>query len=291
MALNNQAHKLEELMQESEQNKEISTNIIAITSGKGGVGKSTISGNLAYMLHKLGFKVAVFDADIGLANLDVMFGVKSNKNLLDTLKGECSLEEIIIPIVPDGFFLIPGESGAEILKYSGELMFERFIEEAKILDSLDFVIMDTGAGIGEHTQAFLQASDEVIVLTVPDPAALTDAYATIKVCSRSKPYIFMIMNMVKNHQEAKGIFDKINKVAMQNIENITLELLGAIPLDSAVTKATKNRTLFAMQSPLSVSSLALEDIARILAEKMERKVLTKESGRFGRFFQKILRQF
>ncbi|MDE7173872.1 MAG: P-loop NTPase [Helicobacter sp.] len=119
----NQARKLEELVSESEQERQVATRLVAITSGKGGVGKSTLSSNLAYTLYRLGFRVGVFDADIGLANLDVMFGIKSDKNLLHVLRGECTLSDIIVTIEPEGLFLIPGESGAEILKYNGALIF------------------------------------------------------------------------------------------------------------------------------------------------------------------------
>ncbi|MDE6044092.1 MAG: P-loop NTPase [Helicobacter sp.] len=286
----NQARELEELVSGSA-HREVATRLVAVTSGKGGVGKSTLSSNLAYTLYRLGFRVGVFDADIGLANLDVMFGVKSDKNLLNVLRGECALSDIIITIEPEGLFLIPGESGAEILKYNGSLIFERLIDETTFLDSLDFVIIDTGAGLGEHTQAFLNAADDVIVVTIPDPAALTDAYATIKLCARSKEQIFMILNMVKHTKEAQGIFEKIHKVASQNISQLHLELLGAITLDSIVSKSVKSRQLFAAQSPNSAPAAELEAIARMLAEKLERKVLTKENGRFGRFLQKILQQF
>lgn len=289
--MKNQAQKLEELMKEKETPKNSNTKFLAITSGKGGVGKSTISANLAYTLWSLGFRVGILDADIGLANLDVMFGVKSDKNLLHVLKGECKLEEIIIAI-EEGLYLIPGESGAEILKYSGELMFERFMEETALLDSLDFVVVDTGAGIGEHVQAFLNSSDEVIVVTVPDPAAITDAYATIKVTARQKKRIFMLMNMVKNEKEASGIFEKIKKVADQNIGNgLRLELLGKLEQDGAVARATKTRTIFAKEQPNAPASLELQNIARSVANKVERKVLVNEDKRFGRFFKRILGHF
>lgn len=289
--MKNQAQKLEELMKEKETPKNSNTKFLAITSGKGGVGKSTISANLAYTLWSLGFRVGILDADIGLANLDVIFGVKSEKNLLHVLKGECKLEEIIIAI-EEGLYLIPGESGAEILKYSGELMFERFMEETALLDSLDFVVVDTGAGIGEHIQAFLNSSDEVIVVTVPDPAAITDAYATIKVTARQKKRIFMLMNMVKNEKEASGIFEKIKKVADQNIGNgLRLELLGKLEQDGAVARATKTRTIFAKEQPNAPASLELQNIARSVANKVERKVLVNEDKRFGRFFKRILGHF
>ncbi|MGP1450510.1 MAG: MinD/ParA family protein [Wolinella sp.] len=289
--MKNQAQKLEELMSARAPLRNPNTKFIAITSGKGGVGKSTISANLAYTLWSLGFRVGVLDADIGLANLDVMFGVKSEKNLLHVLRGECRLQEIIVAI-EEGLYLIPGESGAEILRYSGELMFERFMEETTLLDSLDFVIVDTGAGIGEHIQAFLHSSDEVIVVTVPDPAAITDAYAAIKVTARERKRIFMVMNMVKNSKEASGIFEKIKKVADQNIGNgLNLELLGQLEQDTQVSRATKSRTIFAKEQPNSIASLELQNIARNLADKVERKVLIDEDKRFGRFFKKILGRF
>ena len=289
--MQNQAQKLDVLMQEGAIPRSGATKFIAIASGKGGVGKSTISANLAYTLWKLGFKVGIFDADIGLANLDVMLGVKSEKNLLHVLKGECGLQEIIVR-VEEELYLIPGESGAEILRYSGEVLWDRFIEESVILDELDFIVVDMGAGIGEHIQAFLNSSDEVIVLTVPDPAAITDAYAVITLMARQRRRVFMVMNMVKNEKEASGIFEKIKKVAASNIgDGFTLELLGAILHDSAIVRLGKNRQLFAKENPYSKASLELQNIARNITHQMERKVLTTEDRRFGRFFEKILGRF
>ena len=197
-----QAKNLKKLVKEKSPQKPKTTKFIAITSGKGGVGKSTISANLAFVLSQMGYKVGIFDADIGLANLDVMFGVRSDKNILHLLKGQASLDEIIVPINKN-LTLIPGESGDEILKYSNEILFDKFVAEVSSLDELDYMIVDTGAGIGEHIQLFLNASDEVIVVAVPDPASITDAYAAIKVLSKNKKRIFMLMNMVKSESEAK----------------------------------------------------------------------------------------
>ena len=190
-----QADKLKELFQQdSIRNKQ--TKFISVTSGKGGVGKSTISANLAYALYQLGFKVGIFDADIGLANLDVILKVNPKKNILHVLKGEVEFKDIIVEIEKD-FYLIPGESGDEIVKYSDEFLFNRFIGGLNVLEELDFLVIDTGAGIGKEVQTFLDASDEVLVVTAPEPAAITDAYAMIKVMSQKRDRIFLDTKMQK----------------------------------------------------------------------------------------------
>lgn len=162
-SMKNQASKLDELVSSVKNNKEVAK-LIAITSGKGGVGKSTISANLSYVLWEMGYRVGVFDADIGLANLDLIFGVKTNKTLLDVLKGDVSFEDIIVN-VESGLFLIPGHTGDEIFRYSATIL-EKINAQSVILDSLDYLIIDTGAGIGESVQTFLRSSDGLIVVTL-----------------------------------------------------------------------------------------------------------------------------
>lgn len=285
--MKNQAAALESLVQND---KKLATRFIAITSGKGGVGKSTFCANLAYKLWQLGFKIGIFDADIGLANLDIIFGVRCEKNLLHVLKNQASLKDIIVPI-EHGLYLIPGDSGSDIFRYKSEFMFESLVEDSKFLDGLDFVLIDTGAGIGEYTQTFLKNSDDIIVLTIPDPAAITDAYATIKLTSNFKDRIFMLINMTKNNAEASMIFDKIQKIAGMNIQNINLELIGKITKNTLINYYSKNRGIFVKEEPNSDSAMELEEIARTLAKKLERNVLVKEDKRFGKFIKKILGHF
>jgi flagellar biosynthesis protein FlhG len=289
--MQNQANKLKDIVK-SDTNKPSNTKFVAITSGKGGVGKSTVSANMANILAKNGYKVALFDADIGLANLDVILNVRINKNILHVLKGECSLSDIIVH-VNKNLILIPGESGDEILKYSDQFIFERFFDETAMLDDLDFVIVDTGAGIGGHIQLFLEASDEVIVVTVPDPAAITDAYATIKVTSKIKSNIHLILNMVKNEKEANLIFEKIKKVAASNIgDDLELNLIGKLPEDKLIAKSIKQRTLFTNDSPNSLASMDMKRIVNNLVYKLERKVLKDGVSRsFGSFFKRLIEQF
>ena len=293
--MGHQAEKLEELVASSAKSsikKSKKTRFIAITSGKGGVGKSTISSNLAYSLSQKGLNVGIFDADIGLANLDVMFNVKIKKNILHVLKGEATVSDILIPITRN-LILIPGESGDEILKYSDMALFERFMEEAQVLDKLDIMIIDTGAGIGEHIQMFLNAADDVIVVTVPDPAAITDAYATIKTIATLRDDVSMIMNQVKNEKEAVGVFEKIQKVANANIPtNLNLQLMGKINADIKVSSSVKQRALFCAQYPASQPSRDIGLIVQKITSKLERNVLvsSNESGLSG-LFKRLMQHF
>ncbi|MEN4046407.1 MinD/ParA family protein [Sulfurimonas sp. NW15] len=291
--MGNQAQKLEELVASNSQKKKSKkTRFIAITSGKGGVGKSTISSNLAYALSQQGLNVGIFDADIGLANLDVMFNVKIKKNILHVLKGEATVSDILIPITRN-LILIPGESGDEILKYSDMALFDRFMQEAQVLNKLDVMIIDTGAGIGEHIQMFLNAADDVIVVTVPDPAAITDAYATIKTIATLRNDVFMIMNQVKNEKEAFGVFEKIKKVAKANIgEKLDLQLIGKMNADAKVSTSVKQRALFRMLYPASQPSKDIDAIVRKITQKLERNVLvtSNESGLSG-LFKRLMDHF
>ena len=293
--IGHQAQKLEELVTSSTQNntkKSKKTRFIAVTSGKGGVGKSTISSNLAYTLSQQGLNVGIFDADIGLANLDVMYNVKIKKNILHVLKGEATVSDILIPITRN-LILIPGESGDEILKYSDMALFERFMEEAQVLDKLDIMIIDTGAGIGEHIQMFLNAADDVIVVTVPDPAAITDAYATIKTIATLRNDVYMLMNQVKNEKEAVGVFEKIRKVAHANIgSDLDLQLIGKINVDEKVSSSVKQRALFTTLYPASQPSRDIKAIAAKIVQKLERNVLvtSNESGLSG-LFRRLMDHF
>ena len=293
--IGHQAEKLEKLVASNTktlQKKSKKTRFVAVTSGKGGVGKSTISSNLAYVLSQSGLNVGIFDADIGLANLDVMFNVKIKKNILHVLKGEATVSDILIPITRN-LILIPGENSDEILKYADASLFLRFMVEAQVLDKLDVMIIDTGAGIGDHIQMFLNAADDVIVVTVPDPAAITDAYATIKTVATLRDDISLIMNQVKNEKEATAVFDKIRKVALANIGgDLDLKLLGKINSDEKVSSSVKQRALFSALYPNSRPHADITAIASKIADKLERNVLVtpNESGLTG-LFKRLMEHF
>ncbi|WP_300365645.1 MinD/ParA family protein [Hydrogenimonas sp.] len=289
--MSTQARGLEALV-DAQKHPASMTRVIAVTSGKGGVGKSTLSANIAYVLARKGFKVGIMDADIGLANLDVMFNVRAEKNILHVLKGEATFEEIVVPL-DENLWLIPGESGDEILKFSDATIVSRFIDEAQMLENLDFLIIDTGAGIGDTIQMFLKAADDAIVVTVPDPAAITDAYAMVKVISKIKHDILMIVNQVKNAKEGQKIFDTIQKVASGNIgTHLELKLLGSVRSDAYVARSVKQRVLVCKELANIAPAADIETIAVQLGDKKEHKMLEgqKESG-IGTFFKKLLGQF
>ena len=268
------------------------TRFVAVTSGKGGVGKSTLTSNLALLLSMSGLKVAVFDADIGLANLDVMFGVSAPRNILHVLKGEAHLDDVVVK-VRENLLLIPGDSGEEIFHYCDAQMFGRLIGDTEMLDDIDLMLIDTGAGIGEQTQLFLQAADDVVVVTVPDPAAITDAYATIKVAARRRERIGMLLNQVQSETETKRIFEKIRHIAMENIDTkLELDYVGSLSRDEKVAYSVKRRSSFVEQFPRSRPAKQLQAVAQHLVSDIDRsvRVHTSKSGLAG-LFRRLMEQF
>ena len=291
--MKNQAHNLKKIVQKSDPvSSTRKTKFITITSGKGGVGKSTLSANLGYTLASMGYKVGLFDADLGLANLDVILNVKTDKNILHLLKGEATLDEVIHE-VDTNLLLIPGDSGNAIFKYSDSFVYERFAQESSALDHLDFILIDTGAGIGESVQTFVDAADAVVVVTTTEPAAITDAYAMLKIISEKSDNVNIIFNQVRNKKEAETIYEKLIKVAQKNIKNHQLfSFLGAVNRDPIVEKAIRSRSLFTKTSPHSLPAEQVKFIAKNLSSKMEHKVLKKDdTSAFGSFIKRILKQF
>ena len=285
-----QADKLKDLVYNKIKEKKLNTRVIAITSGKGGVGKSTISANLGYALYSLGFKVALFDADIGLANLDVLLRVNAKKNIFNVLKGECELKDVAVEI-EKGFVLIPGESGENIIKYANEANLSAFFSQLDFLEDFDFFIIDTSAGIDKRVQVFLDGADDVVIITVPEPAAITDAYAMIKVISEKRDLIYMVLNEVANEKEAKNVFKTIFNVAKKNIKReFRLQMIGFVQKHKIISTSSIKRELFTKEFPNSAVSGQIFTIAKKLARISERKVLDNKNG-IAEFFKKIFSGF
>jgi flagellar biosynthesis protein FlhG len=266
--------------------------IITITSGKGGVGKSIIAANMANILSIYGYKVALFDASLGLSNQDIILNVKVRKNLIDFLKGECGLSEIVMQI-KDNFLFIPSDSGDEIFDFNPKNILDRFNSESSFSNKLDYIIYDTSSGIGEGVITFMENSDEIIVITEPTPCAITDAYATIKIASKYSQNISMILNRVSSSHEGNLIYDKIKKVAVKNLgSSINLTHLGSITTNQTIVKSSKYRQLFTDKYPNSLSSHELNEIIKTMVHKLEHKVLYSQRRKsFTVFVRRLIEKF
>jgi flagellar biosynthesis protein FlhG len=234
---------------------------IAITSGKGGVGKTNISANLAISLSRQRQRVVVFDVDIGLANLDVVLGCKAEGTLQEVISGDKLLKEVM-HAGPAGIRFVPGGSGIETLFTLTESQRDRFLGELAALESdTDFLIFDTGAGIDGNVMTFLGAADEVFIVVTPDPASLTDGYATAKALFTQKPdaQVNLILNMVANEAEAKLVHAHLNSVA-QRFLSANMNFGGFVRMDPAATAYIRKRVPFTIGDPHLPAST---DIAKV----------------------------
>lgn len=237
------------------------TKTIAITSGKGGVGKTSIAVSLAIALAKRNYSITLLDADLGLANVNVVLGIIPKYNLYHVIKGKKKLEEIIID-VPEGIKIIAGASGFHQLANLDVKQREYFIKSIAELNADDYMIIDTGAGISQNVLSFLVASDEVIVITTPEPTSITDAYGTIKAIAANDPdkTVKLLVNRAQTVTEAKKVAQRVINIAGQFL-NIKVDNLGFIFDDLYVAKSIRNQKPFIVSYPKSKASTCVEIIA------------------------------
>ena len=263
---------------------------ITITSGKGGVGKSTLAANISYMLSQYGYRVALFDADVGLANQDIILDVKPKYTILDVLKGDVSFDEAVVRI-NNNFLLIPGESGEEILKYTNADILETFYDGVEKLGELDYLVIDTGAGIGESVQSFIKAATDTIIVTIPDPSAIMDAYSMIKYTSKVKKELFLIVNRAKNAKEAHEIASKLQNVAKKHLGDLKIEFLGFVERSELVEECSKKRKLIVKEYGGSIPALEIADIVKRLTNFLTKEgEHIKETPNISIFFKRLLQQ-
>jgi flagellar biosynthesis protein FlhG len=237
--------------------------VIAVSSGKGGVGKTNVSVNLAASLAKDGKEVLLLDADLGLANVDVLLGLNPAYDLSHVISGERSLEEVIID-GPSNVKVIPASSGVSrmanltVAEQAG--LINAFNE---LGNAIDIMVVDTAAGISDSVVNFCSASQEVVVVVCDEPASITDAYAFIKVMSREhKIERFQIVaNMTHSTHEGRDLFDKLSK-ATDRFLDVMLTFMGTIPYDERLRKAVQHQRAVVEAFPRSPSALALKRIAR-----------------------------
>ena len=250
--------------------REVLSRVITITSGKGGVGKSNLAINLAISLSRLGKKVIVLDADFGLANIEVMLGIRPQYNLSDLMFRGRSLSEIITK-GPENVGFISGGSGIrEMTSLTREQLINLSARLSELDRQADVVIIDTGAGISENVMEFVMSSAEVFLIATPEPTSITDAYALLKTLNhqpeftREHCHIKLIANKVNNEKNGKELFEKLSVVADKFL-NISLEYMGAVPSDNNMSKAVMKQQPLSVAYPNSQAARAIDDMARILA--------------------------
>ena len=236
--------------------------VITVTGGKGGVGKSSVSLNLAVSLCQMGKHVMLFDADLGLANIDVMLGLRVDKNLSHVLKGECELKDIIKD-GPQGLRIVPAASG---LRHMSELAVDEHAGLIRAFSSLDepidFLIVDTAAGISDMVLSFARASQDVLMVVCNEPTSVADAYAQMKVLSKDYDVqkFKIIANQVHSLEEGKLMFQKLVAVTDKFLD-VTLELVSCIPADLNMRKAIKKRSCVVEVFPQSPAAKAFKALA------------------------------
>lgn len=266
-----QAEQLRNIVKKNQQSTTAKARIFTVTSGKGGVGKSNVAVNLAVQMQKRGKKVIIFDADFGLANVEVMFGAIPKFNLSDLIYRGKSIQEIITP-GPMGIGFISGGSGITGVNNLSKEQIKFLIRNLAELDALaDIIIIDTGAGISDNVLEFVMASPEVLLLATSEPSSLTDAYSLLKALHRSPEFqqaqtkIKVISNRVVSEEEGTGIYEKLNAVVGQFL-NGNLEYLGMIPQDAAMEKAVRQQQPVSILYPEAKSTRAFEMLTDNLLE-------------------------
>ena len=238
------------------------TRFIAVTSGKGGVGKTNIVANLSASLSEMGKKVVVLDADFGLANLDVLLGLTPRYHLGHMLYGDKSLSEIMVE-GPEGIHIIPASSGLQQMSELTLLQRNRLIDGIRRLDmDIDYFIIDTAAGVSRNVVHFLISAGEVFVVSAPEPTAIVDAYAIIKIIlaeDNDKP-IRVIINSVKDEYCAHEVFYQINSV-VERFLNRKIDYFGYVERDSHVQRAVKSQMLVTQRFPNAPASRCFRNLA------------------------------
>ena len=260
---------------------------IAVTSGKGGVGKTNIIVNLGMLLSSVGKNVLLFDADLGLANVDILLGLKTKYSLSDVAKGEKKLKDIIIN-VKKGFNIIPAGNGFEDIANIDLSMFDKIKNELNfIIKDVDILLIDTGAGISKKVTLFLKSADEIIVVATPEPTSIADAYAMIKILTLNykKENLKLFVNMAKNEQEANLVYENINKICEKFLKK-TVDNIGYAVYDTNVPITVKRQKAVVELNPNSNFSISMKKMTNSLFNES----IKINSNPIARFFSSLFGQ-
>lgn len=286
-----QAQQLRNIIKQQSQTRKIAR-VITVTSGKGGVGKSNISVNIGIQMSRLGKRVVILDADFGLANVEVMLGIRPQYNLADLMFRGKGLKEIITP-GPENIGFISGGSGIQELSNISKSQIVFLTQKLYELDEIaDVIIIDTGAGITDSVIEFVTASSEVLLVATPEPTSITDAYALLKILNKKVDFVAentvirMIANRVDTIEDGKQLFNKLNMV-VEKFLTVKMEFLGAIPQDTNVVKAVMQQRPYSILYPQSPSSKAVVNLANILCENTPKSSETVNG--IAQLFSNLLR--
>ncbi len=287
--MQDQAELLREMMKKNEGSQEIreekKTRIITVASGKGGVGKTNISINLALAYARMGKKVIVLDADLGLANVNVVLGVIPKYNLYHVIRKQKTMKEVILD-TNYGIQIVAGASGFSRVANLSDEERSHFISELSELSSADIIIIDTSAGVSQNVLSFVEAADEVLIVTTPEPTAITDAYGIIKIISTEIGNLDMgmklIVNRAGNVAEAKKVAHKVISIAAQFL-NLKVDYLGFVYDDPSVPAAVRKQLPFMISNPRGQASACIQHMVNRL-EKVE----YKEGRGVGHFIRRLM---
>ena len=261
--------------------------VFSVTSGKGGVGKTNIVGNLAITCQRMRKRVLIFDADLGLANIDIIFGINPKYTIDDVIKGEKELSQIIAR-GPEGVDIIPASSGVQELSHLTEGHKINLLNEFDLLNNMyDILLIDTGAGISSNVTYFNLAAQERILVVTPEPTSITDAYALIKVMFMhhgTKNFI-ILMNMVKNEKEAVSVYKHLSRVVEKFMGSISLDYAGYIPYDKHLHESISRREPVTCCYPQSSSSQSFKKLAEYLLDQTDGR---HQDGSIQFFWKKLM---
>jgi flagellar biosynthesis protein FlhG len=279
-----QAEKLREIMRNKKSSPQKASRIISVSSGKGGVGKTNIAINLALAYAGLGKKVIVLDADLGLANVNVVLGVIPRYNLYHLIRQQKKMRDIILDTTY-GIQIVAGASGFSKIANLSEEERKVFIEELHELSSADIIIIDTSAGVSNNVLTFVAASDDVIIVTTPEPTAITDAYGIVKIIATEVDNLDLglklVVNRVKSVTEGRKVAERVINIAGQFL-NIKLDYLGFVYEDVVVQNAVIKQRPFLTLDPKGKASICIDHIVRRL-ENMD----FKEGSGISQFLKKL----
>jgi flagellar biosynthesis protein FlhG len=261
--------------------------VIAVTGGKGGVGKTSVSINLSVALAQMGRRVALLDADLGLANIDVLLGLSAKHTLEDVLAGTHSLSQIMLT-GPGGIRIIPASSGTQRMAQLGAMEHAGLIHAfSELGEELDVLIIDTAAGIAESVVSFVRAANEVLVVVCDEPSSITDAYALIKLLNRDYGLtrFRVLASMTRTAQEGQTLFNKLTQVTDRFLD-ATLQFVGSVPFDDNLRKAIQRQRAVVELAPRSKAGQAFQS----LAEKVDKWPLpTTPRGHLEFFVESLVR--